>query len=64
MQRRFLRIWKETGKTILFVRVNINEAVVLADGFRDDAASRAHPRADRAGTERRDGTTMPAWRRW
>ena len=31
MQREILRIWKETGKTILFVTHDINEAVVLAD---------------------------------
>ena len=31
MQREIVRIWQETGKTILFVTHDINEAVVLAD---------------------------------
>jgi ABC-type nitrate/sulfonate/bicarbonate transport system ATPase subunit len=31
MQREILRIWQETGKTIVFVTHDINEAVVLAD---------------------------------
>jgi NitT/TauT family transport system ATP-binding protein len=31
MQRELLRIWQETGKTILFVTHDINEAILLAD---------------------------------
>jgi NitT/TauT family transport system ATP-binding protein len=31
MQREIVRIWQETGKTVLFVTHDINEAVVLAD---------------------------------
>ncbi len=31
LEREMVRIWKETGKTILFVTQNIDEAIMLAD---------------------------------
>ena len=48
MQRELIRIWRATGKTVLFITHDIDEAIILATG--SASCMRARPPSSRASS--------------